>query len=730
MKDIKIVKTNNIIEIEFETIKLYENPFMDVILDVEFTEPMGEKKIVPAFWAGVNQWIVRYTSSQIGIHSYCSLCNFDDDSGLNNIKGEIEIQQYYGDNPLYKHGALKVNQDQRHFEHRDSTPFLWLADTWWKALSKRLTWDGFQELCGDRIAKGFNAVQIVCGPYPDEKAFDPGWANEGGMPYENREYTIINPEYFNYADRRISLLVKTGLMPVLVGAWGRADCDSMKVAGVEGLKRHWRHLIARYGAYPLVWVPGGEIGTEAKYGEGPWGEIITYIKELDPYQRLITSHEGGERAIHNKPPLLDFMMVGGSHFDPTGTATLSTFISKYNQKPTMPVLCGETGYEGHMQRAFEDVQRYVFWMYMLNGGAGHTYGAAGMHHMGVEGDPGLNPVWDHTTWQQAKEFNGAKQVGIGRRLLEEYPWQKFEPHPEWSDADCFSAGIPKKVRMIFRSNRSVYDWSGPRLKELEVGIVYKAFYFDPSTGRRFDIKPIKRVMDYDCPSFYHGDDVMIKDQLLVSNDDIWENIGRQTLEIEPPAGVATEKGKICATNMVSVIKTMNEKDVLISVDASNNAQAGIVLRFQDLDNYIVALYNPIFKAIYILERHNGGWAPFFSYRIPYLGIVDTPNIGSNFTLSTSISNEYASIQIDDGQNKYCSPAVKIKNLDSGKVGLWRTDIGITQIYSNFIVSKTDYIPPIIQQDSQYHINRTGEDIAEPIPSPQDWVLVLENVEQE
>ena len=124
----------------------------------------------------------------------------------------------------------------------------------------------------------------------------------------------------------------------------------------------------------------------------------------------------------------------------------------------------------HMQRHFADTQRYVFWMYMLNGAAGHTYGAAGLHHMGVEGDPGLKPIWDYTTWQQAKDFPGATQVGIGRKLLEQYPWHRFEPHPEWSDRDCFAAGIPGKVRFIYRPNRSVYDWSGPRLKQLELNI--------------------------------------------------------------------------------------------------------------------------------------------------------------------------------------------------------------------------------------------------------------------
>ena len=44
--------------------------------------------------------------------------------------------------------------------------------------------------------------------------------------------------------------VDAELVPAIVGAWGRADCDAMKHVGVDGLKRHWRYLVARYSAIP------------------------------------------------------------------------------------------------------------------------------------------------------------------------------------------------------------------------------------------------------------------------------------------------------------------------------------------------------------------------------------------------------------------------------------------------------------------------------------------------
>lgn len=120
-------------------------------------------------------------------------------------------------------------------------------------------------------------------------------------------------------------------------------------------------------------------------------------------------------------------MVGGSHFEPKSAQTFAVFTDRYARQTTMPQVYGETGYEEYMQRHFADTQRYVFWMYMLNGAACHTYDAAGLHHMGVDGDPGLKLIWYYTTWQQAKDFPGATQVGMDRRLLEKYPWHRFEP---------------------------------------------------------------------------------------------------------------------------------------------------------------------------------------------------------------------------------------------------------------------------------------------------------------
>ncbi|MCX6927363.1 MAG: DUF4038 domain-containing protein, partial [Verrucomicrobia bacterium] len=484
--DSEVAQQWDVYETSFETTKQYANPFMEVEVATVFQ--LGDQRwVVPAFWAGGGRWTVRFAPPLPGKYQCRVECTDKTNPDLNGKERTLSVTAYAGTNPLLKHGFVTARAGKRYFEHADGTPFLWLADTWWKCLCQRMTWEGFQELTADRQTKGFSVVQIVCGPYPDEGFLEPRLANEGGMPYVTRDFTLVNPAYFDYADRRLKHLVNAGIVPAVVGAWGRSDCNSMEAIGVAGLKRHWRYLVARYGAYPVVWILAGEIDTSTKWGQGPWAEVAKYLRSIDPYHHPLTCHTStGRRGASGDEVVIDYDMVGGSHGggEATTRKTLSVFTDAYAKTPPMPVLCGETGYEGHMQFHFQDVQRHVFWMYMLSGATGHTYGAAGVWHASIEGDPGITPIYDWTTWKEGMNYPGSAQLGLGKKLLEQYPWWRFEPHPEWAEADSFAAGIPREVRFIYQPRRGVYNWKGTIVKSLEPDVLYRAFYFNPSNGKR------------------------------------------------------------------------------------------------------------------------------------------------------------------------------------------------------------------------------------------------------
>ena len=49
--------------------------------------------------------------------------------------------------------------------------------------------------------------------------------------------------------------MRHGLVPCIVGSWGYW----LARLGVANAKQHWRYLVARYGAYPVVWCLCGEV---------------------------------------------------------------------------------------------------------------------------------------------------------------------------------------------------------------------------------------------------------------------------------------------------------------------------------------------------------------------------------------------------------------------------------------------------------------------------------------
>ncbi len=614
--EVKKTQANTVSEISFTSKKVRLNPFIDVTLDVEFSDPKGKKTVAPAFWAGGNVWKVRYSSPVIGVHKYRTICIDTHDSGLHGISGSLTIEPFSGSNPLYKHGMLRVAEDKRHFAHADGTPFFWLGDTWWKCLAKRMDWAGFKELADDRAKKGFSVVQIVCGAYPDELAFQQMWENEGGKPYLSADFNQVNPAYFDYADRRFAYLVDKGIVPAIVGGWGRGDCDAIATVGLEGMKRHWRYLVARYWAYPTVWIVGGE-------SRGPqWTELAKMIRAIDPVDRPITLHpdQSGRLSVTDESAV-NFDMLQTGHGDMSAAiGAIPKLKEAYDRKPAMPALIGEFCYEGHMQSAFQDVERYVFWASLNSGAAGLTYGAAGVWHASVEGDPGVqsapgvNRVYDYTTWREGMAYPGSTQLGIGKKLLKTLPWQRFAPHPEWAADGCFAAGIPGEARVIYMPKKGVYNWSGTVVNGLEPGATYQAYFFDPVRGTRFDLETFTVADSSQSEVFSHTKKILFADRFSTSANNSWQDIGKPTKR---------ENGEMrCGQNTLSVVRDLKTLDVTASVDTTSGAEAGIVLRFHDKDNYVVALYSPVFHSIYIHDRRNGQWGD-------RLGEVPVGNLGPN-----------------------------------------------------------------------------------------------------
>lgn len=494
--------------------KAYKDPFNDVELDVEFTDEAGGLWRIPAFWAGGNEWRIRFAPPHSGKYEYRTICPDRDNSSLDNLTGQLEAAAYEGDNKLFKHGPVRAGSSH-YFEHEDHTPFFWLGDTWWFAACNRISWpDDFQYLASERKKLGFTVVQMFAGMHPDTGNFDARSKNEAGFSWEEG-YARINPAYYDLLDLKIQWLVRTGIVPCIYGSQGYY----YMWMGPETLKKHWRNLIARYGAYPVIWCLAGETTNPYYMIEDSeerdrnhyiqkkgWTETGRYVHDIDPYKRMVTSHPmpftDGRDDLEDTS-VIDFDLLQCGHGGYKDMPAIVDFIqSAVGRSPGMPVVNGEVNYEGLLGRNWEDLQRFQFWSSWLSGTAGFTYGADGIMQANAPGNLfGPSPYgtsWGNTVWQEACRFKGAAQVCAGKRLLERYEWWRFKPQPELiksiPEYDAFTkpycAGIPGEICILYFHEALMRNSPATFIKGLKSGTSYTAFFMDPRNGQEYPLDDV------------------------------------------------------------------------------------------------------------------------------------------------------------------------------------------------------------------------------------------------
>ena len=513
---------NKAVEWGYTSGRRYADPFNQVELDVIFTDPHSHEWRVPAYWAGEDEWRVRFAPREAGEYAYRTVCTDEANPDLHDQRGTLIAAPYQGDHVLWKHGPLGVSQSQNYLEHLDGTPFFWLSDLWWLGATKRLSWpEGLQLLTADRVAKGFTVVQLIAGLPCDLPPFDDRAANEAGHPWE-ADYTRIRPAYFDMLDLRIQWLVRSGLVPCIYGAFSYY----LTFMGVARIQQHWRYLVARYGAYPVIWCLAGCVPMpyylsqdrerDVAFLRSGWTDVARYLRRIDPYRHPALMEPLGLQMPlepQDTAELLDGYLLHTS-LSRTGTygQTMSHVREMVAYQPRKPVLIGENGFEG-LGRCIAEDERFGFWAFVLSGVAGFAYAATGIWQFNNEGDlfgPSAHGMTQsNALWTDTYRLPGSAQVGLAKRFLERYPWWLFESHPEWVEPHAddeeplnpYAAGIPGGVRVVYlpRPTRPP-PWGKPvTLRGLEPAATYKAFWFDPRTGAQLDLPPIRGAASWTVP---------------------------------------------------------------------------------------------------------------------------------------------------------------------------------------------------------------------------------------
>lgn len=523
-------KQNKVVEFSFKIEDKYNDPYNQVEVDAVFLTPQNNEMIVPSFWAGKNIWKVRYSSELVGKHKFIIKSKDKKIIKTEDISGEVNIFEYNGNNKLYKHGPIRISENKRHLIHKDGTPFFWLGDTWWYVFNGKVKYPGdFKKITLDRVKKGFTVVQLVAGFYPDRNyaaelyrdkgILDEVSLNEKGQYPIDREFKTLNPSFFDMADLKIDHLAERGIVPCIFSSWGYF----LYLIGLDGMKKFWRYLVARWGAYPVVWCVAGEVNLTVinqKFDKDSadelaknWEEIAIYLRQIDPYKRLMTVHpcpiDGSSyssRDVFRDSSIIDIDMLQTGHGNDL-CLHVENLERSLSTKEVKPVINGEVCYEGIAGMYWQDTQRFLFWTHILCGAAGHTYGSSPVVPFADEKMVYKDFFGNDDTWKiGAYYYKGSSQLGLAKRLFEKFEWFKFQPHPEWVSPNWkegrffpYCSGIPGVVRIIYippslmgRSEKISLGYGTFRILGVEKDIDYIAYYFNPRTGNvqeKINIEP-------------------------------------------------------------------------------------------------------------------------------------------------------------------------------------------------------------------------------------------------
>ena len=283
----------------------------------------------------------------------------------------------------------------------------------------------------------------------------------------------------------------------------------------------------------------------------------------------------------------------------------------------------------------------------------------------------------------------------------------------------FAAGIPGEVRFIYLPRRGVYNWSGPLVKNLERDVPYSAFYFNPTNGKRYNLGTVVSAGPPAKPFEGHAQPRLFEDRFEGASP----RPGRTTAR-----RLERKDGRLVGgKGMVTVLEKVSDADLMASADANSDAEAGIILRFHDADNYLVGALQPV------AEGHLHSRPQEWSMGCEPRQRCPCRRSGRRSILPRRSAEHSRPLVLTDGKKTYYTPIVEVANTTAGKTGLWLYQIGDRQEFRRFELSRAQFVrmkrqaEPSAKHDAKTVLLHSDEWRTPNVPSPQDWVLVMEQV---
>jgi len=470
------------VEIELTAEIAHADPFLDVEVWVDFTHEDGTTLRRPGFWDGDDSFRIRFASTKAeGTWTWDADANVAD-PGLTEPTGQFAATPNDGDTAFARHGFWSIPFGDRQMHYADGKTAFLVADTPW-ALPWRATHDEVRDYAADRKAKGFNAALLMSvmpdqdARGPDDRSAHHGFAR-GFHDLHEGELKQLNVAYFQYLDESVRILVDHGIAPVWQPVFHGFGWKGLRVAGPDvppsDYARYCRYLVARYGAYPAMWLVCGD-GSGQEPTIGPGGRAI---ERWDAYRQPTGLHYGPHRPPQAKQaePWLDFQWTQTGH---SGQHRPDRVTAMWFNVPTKAVANGEPTYEniGGMGNAAGWWQGHEAWSNLTAGSVmGVVYGAGSLWQWMHEGEED-HPAWARApgaSWRDALAFEGSAMVGHMTKILADLPLHGIQPD-NTATLGRRAVFVPNQLLVVYLENGGYH-----RLQRDDVPERYRVY--DLKTG--------------------------------------------------------------------------------------------------------------------------------------------------------------------------------------------------------------------------------------------------------
>ncbi|MFL5618104.1 MAG: glycoside hydrolase family 140 protein [Gemmatimonadaceae bacterium] len=407
---------------------------------------------------------------------------------------------------------LRVSESGRFLVTEDGRPFFYLGDTAWE-LFHRLTREDAVRYLQFRADQGYTAIQAVAlaefdgltvpNAYGDLPLVDRDPARPATTPGSDPADAAAY-DYWDHVDFIVNEAEQRGLHVAMLPTWGRWVINPQRPADVAfdeaKAESYGRFIGKRYASHPIIWVLGGDRGTDGV--EKVWRAMARGIaigtSGREDYTRvMMTFHPCGactsSTAFHDDA-WLDFNMHQTGHGLAAPTHSWARIAADYARTPIKPVIDGEPLYEDHpldfraAQNGFSfdaHVRQRAYWD-VFAGAAGHTYGNhAVWQFYSADRTPVNGP---QMYWYHAIRRPGAAQIPLVRKLIESRDY--FSRVPDQSlvvdtltGADHVQATRGNGYAFVYSAQGRPFDVVMGKIS----GDSVVAYWFNPRSGDALEL---------------------------------------------------------------------------------------------------------------------------------------------------------------------------------------------------------------------------------------------------